>query len=59
MELETRDGVDVITHGIEASNVSIAEEMVKVIQAQRAFQANLTVIRTADEIEGYINNLRQ
>jgi flagellar basal body rod protein FlgG len=32
---------------------------VKVIQAQRAFQSNLTVIRTADEIESYTNQLRQ
>ena len=55
---ETRDGVDVISRCIEMSNVSIAEEMVKVIQAQRAFQTNLTVIRTADEIEAYTNQLR-
>lgn len=43
---------------VEASNANIADEMVKVIQAQRAFQSNLTVIRTADEIESYINQLR-
>lgn len=43
---------------VEASNANIADEMVKVIQAQRAFQSNLTVIRTADEIEAYINQLR-
>jgi flagellar basal-body rod protein FlgG len=51
--------VDIIRqYHIEASNVSIADEMVKVIQAQRAFQSNLTTIRTADEIEAYINQLR-
>ena len=44
-------------HYIEASNVNIADEMVRVIQAQRAFQSNLTVIRTADEIEAYVNQL--
>ena len=42
---------------MEASNVSIADEMVKVIQAQRAFQSNLTVIRTADEIATTVNQL--
>ena len=58
MVTETRAGVDVIPHAVEMSNVNIADEMVKVIQAQRAFQSNLTVIRTADEIEAYINQLR-
>jgi flagellar basal-body rod protein FlgG len=43
---------------VEASNVSIADEMIKVIQAQRAFQSNLTTIRTADEIEAYVNQLK-
>jgi len=42
---------------IESSNVNIADEMVRVIQAQRAFQSNLTTIRTADEIQAYINQL--
>ena len=58
MDLETREGVDIIARSVEMSNVSLADEMVKVIQAQRAFQSNLTVIRTADEIEAYINQLR-
>jgi flagellar basal-body rod protein FlgG len=43
---------------VEASNVNIADEMVKIIQAQRAFQSNLTTIRTADEIAAYVNQLR-
>ena len=43
---------------IEMSNVSLAEEMTRVIQFQRAFQANLTIVRTADEIEAYTNQLR-
>jgi flagellar basal-body rod protein FlgG len=59
MGLEARRGVGIIQHALEMSNVQIAEEMVKVIQAQRAFQSNLTVIRTADEIAGYTNQLRQ
>ena len=56
--VESTSNIDIIPYSLEMSNVSIAEEMVKVIQAQRAFQSNLTVIRTADEIEGYINGLK-
>ena len=43
---------------LESSNVEISDEMVKVIQIQRAFQLNSTVIQTADEIEQTINSLR-
>ncbi|HBV68987.1 MAG TPA: hypothetical protein DEF04_13045 [Clostridiales bacterium] len=43
---------------IEASNVEISEEMVRLIQVQKAFQLNSTVIKTADEIEQTINALR-
>jgi flagellar basal-body rod protein FlgG len=57
--LETRENINIITHSIEMSNVHIAKEMVKVIHAQRAYQANLAIVRTADEIEAYINQLRQ
>lgn len=43
---------------LESSNVEISEEMVKLIQIQRAFQLNSNVIQTADEIEQTINSLR-
>jgi len=43
---------------LESSNVEISDERVKVIQIQRAFQRNSTVIQTADEIEQTINSLR-
>lgn len=43
---------------LELSNVEVSEEMVKVIQIQRAFQLNSNVIQTADEIEQVINSLR-
>lgn len=43
---------------VEASNVEVSEEMVKLIQIQRAFQLNSSVIKTADEIEQTINTLR-
>jgi len=43
---------------LEASNVEASEEMVKLIQIQRAFQLNSNVIQTADQIEQVINSLR-
>jgi flagellar basal-body rod protein FlgG len=43
---------------IEKSNSSLADEMVKVIEAQRVYQANLRMVSTADEIEQTINSLR-
>jgi len=43
---------------LESSNVEISEEMVKLLQIQRAFQLNSNVIQTADQIEQTINSLR-
>lgn len=43
---------------LEASNVEISEEMVKLIQIQKSFQLNSNIIKTADEIEQTINSLR-
>lgn len=43
---------------LESSGVEIAEEMVNMIQIQRAFQLNSKVIQTSDEIEQTINSLR-
>lgn len=43
---------------LENSNVQISDEMLNIIQAQRAYQMNSTVVRTADEMEERINNLR-
>ncbi len=40
------------------SNVNIADEMVKMITSQRGFQLNAQMIKTADELEQHINNLR-
>lgn len=52
------ESVRVVPGYLEMSNVSLAEEMVRVMQAQRAFQSNITVVRTADEIEAYTNQMR-
>jgi flagellar hook protein FlgE len=43
---------------LEASNVDIAEQLVKLITAQRNFQANAEVISTADAITQTVINIR-
>lgn len=43
---------------LEGSNVEIANEMVRVIEASRAFSFSSRMIQTADEIEQTVNNLR-
>ena len=43
---------------LENSNVEIANEMVKVIEASKAFSFNSRMIQVADEIEQTVNNLR-
>lgn len=43
---------------LESSGVEVSDEMVKLIQIQRAFQLNSKVIQTADEIEQTINSLK-
>jgi flagellar hook protein FlgE len=44
--------------GLEASNVDIAAQLVKLITAQRNFQANAQVISTADAVTQTIINIR-
>jgi len=43
---------------LETSNVDLAHEMTKVIEAQRAYQYSLKMIQTSDEIQQLINTLR-
>ena len=40
----------IVSNALEHSNVDIAEEFVKLIMAQRAFQANSRVITTSDQL---------
>ena len=47
----------VIAGALEGSNVDVAEEFVKLIEAQRGFQASARVITTSDEILAEIMNL--
>ena len=44
---------------LEMSSVSLSNEMVKVIEYQRGFQANVTMVQTHDELQNIINHLRQ
>jgi len=44
---------------LEASNVQVVEEMVKLIVAQRAYEINSKSVQTADEMLQMANNLRR
>ncbi len=48
----------ILTGTLEQSQVNLADEMVNVIESQRAFQMNAKIVQTADNIEEIINNLR-
>jgi len=43
----------------EQSNVVLVDEMVNLMMAQRAYEMNVKVIQTADELVGMSNNLRK
>ena len=43
---------------LEASNADLAEQMVKVIEAQRSFSYALKMVQTSDELESTANSLR-
>jgi flagellar basal-body rod protein FlgG len=44
---------------LENSNVNIAEEMVNMIVAQRAYEVNSKAIQTSDDMLGVVNNLKR
>lgn len=53
------DGLGTIAQGfLELSNVNIVEEMVNMITAQRAYEANAQAIKIADEMLHLANNAR-
>ncbi|GBD30715.1 Flagellar basal-body rod protein FlgG [bacterium HR32] len=44
---------------LESSNVQVVEEMVRMIAAQRAYEAVSKVVTTADEMMAQANNMRR
>lgn len=54
------DGVGTVSQGfLENSNVQVVEEILQMIIAQRAYEANSKVIQTADEMLQTANNVRR
>jgi len=54
------EGFGTITQGyLEMSNVSVVEEMVNMIIAQRAYEINAKAIQTADEMMQMANNVKR
>lgn len=54
------DGMGSIAQGfLESSNVQLAEEMVNLVLAQRAYELNAKVIQASDEMLSISNNLRR
>lgn len=49
---------DLLDNFLENSSTNLAEQMVNVIQYQRAFSLNSKMVQTSDEIEQIVNNLR-
>ncbi|MFT4171316.1 MAG: flagellar basal-body rod protein FlgG [Rhodocyclaceae bacterium] len=55
-----QDGLGTFAQGfLEASNVKLVDEMVNLMVAQRAYEANVKVVQSADEMLGLVNNLRK
>lgn len=48
----------IASSALESSGTDMADEMVKVIEAQRAFTYALKMVTTSDEVESTINSLR-
>ncbi len=54
---QTASAGSIVAGTLEGSNVDIAEEFVRLIEAQRGFQANARIITTADEVLQELVNL--
>lgn len=52
------NGAGIVNQGyVETSNVNVAEELVSMIQAQRAFELNSKVVSTSDQMLGRLTQL--
>jgi flagellar basal-body rod protein FlgG len=55
-----QEGMGSLQQGyIEQSNVSVVEEFINLIVAQRAYEANSKLVKAADEMYQMVNNLKQ
>jgi flagellar basal-body rod protein FlgG len=55
-----QNGLGTLSQGyIETSNVQVVEEMVNMIQAQRAYEINSKAIQASDQMMQMANNMRQ
>lgn len=55
-----QEGLGTLLQGYtEQSNVSVVEEFINLIVAQRAYEANSKVVKAADEMYQQVNNLQQ
>ena len=53
------NGMGTLAQGyVETSNVQVVEEMVNMIQAQRAYEINSKAIQASDDMMGMANNMR-
>ena len=57
--LKPRNPSTIRNYFLEASNVQVVEEMVKLITAQRAYELNSKAITTSDEMLQTANNIRR
>lgn len=54
------DGLGTLDQGyLETSNVSVVDEMVNMIMAQRAYEINSKVIQTSDDMTQVVNSLKR
>lgn len=54
------DGLGLLVQGyLEKSNVDVAQEMIDLIVAQRAYEINSKAVKTADELMSMTNNLKR
>jgi len=49
----------VVGGALEQSNVDVGDELVRMIIAQRSFQANSKIVSTADTLLGELINLKR
>ena len=49
----------IVQNYLEMSNVKVAEEMVNLIVAQRAYEVNSKAVQASDEMMGMANNLKR